>query len=144
MYVLAITNYSNATILNILVLTDIDNVLSWDMQTDSISNKLVFIISRLSRLKPVLPSQIQHKIDYAISVWGYTTAHNIDKVQRLQNRAARILTGNFDYVNTRGIDLVKTLGLTNVSQIRDYCMIILMFKSLHGLVPNYLCDEITI
>ena len=34
---------------------EIDNVLSWDMQTDSISKKLVFIISRLSRLKPVLP-----------------------------------------------------------------------------------------
>ena len=35
---------------------DIDNVLSWDIQTDSISKKLVFIISRLSRLNPVLPS----------------------------------------------------------------------------------------
>ena len=37
---------------------DIDNVLSWDIQTDSISKKLVFIISRLSTLKPVLPSQM--------------------------------------------------------------------------------------
>ena len=37
---------------------DIDNVLSWNLQTDSISKKLVFIISRLSRLKPVLPSQM--------------------------------------------------------------------------------------
>ena len=37
---------------------DIDNVLSWDIQTDSISKKLVFIISRLSRLKPVLPSHM--------------------------------------------------------------------------------------
>ena len=36
----------------------IDNVLSWILQTDSISKKLVFIISRLSRLKPVLPSQM--------------------------------------------------------------------------------------
>ena len=131
---------------------DIDNVLSWDIQTDSISKKLVFIISRLSRLKPVLPSHmlmyiytsiIQPKIDYAISIWGYTTAHNINKVQRLQHSAARILTGNYDYVYTRGIDLVKTLGLMNVSQRRDYFMIMLMFKSIHGLVPNYLCDEIT-
>ena len=131
---------------------DIDNVLSWDIQTDSISKKLVFIISRLSRLKPVLLSHmlmyiytsiIQPKIDYAISIWGYTTAHNINKVQRLQNRAARKLTGNYDYVNTRGIDLVKTLGLMNVSQRRDYFVILLMFKSIHGLVPNYLCDEIT-
>ena len=109
-------------------------------------------MSRLSRPKPVLPSQmlmyiytsiIQPKSDYAISVWGYTTAHNINKVQRLQNIAARILTGNYDYVNTRWIDLVKTLGFMNVSQRRDYFMIILMFKSIHGLVPNYLCDEIT-
>ena len=130
-------------------------MLSWNLHTDSISKKLVFIISRLSRLKPVLPSQIlmyiytsiiQPKIDYAISIWGYrpTTAHNINKVQRLQNRAARILTGNFDYVNTRSIDLVKNLGLMNVTQKRDYIMIIMMlFKSIHGLVPDYICDEIT-
>ena len=101
---------------------DIDNVLSWNLQTGSISKKLFFffIISRLSRLKPVLPSQmlmymytsiIQPKIDYAISIWGYTTAHNINKVQRLQNRAARIL--------------------------------IMMFKSIHGIVPYYICDDIT-
>ena len=89
----------------------------------------------------IYTSIIQPKIDYAISIWGYTTARNINKVQRLQNRAARILTGNYDYVNTRGIDLVKTLGLMNVSQRRDYFMIMLMFKSIHGLVPNYLCDE---
>ena len=131
---------------------DIDNVLSWNLQTDSISKKLVFIISRLSRLKSVLPSQmlmyiytsiVQPKIDYAISIWGYTTAHNINKVQRLQNRAARILTGNFDYVNTRGIDLVNNLGLMNVIQRRDYFMLIMMFKSIHGLVPDYICDQIT-
>ena len=131
---------------------DIDNVLSWNLQTDSISQNFFFIISRLSRLKPVLQSQmlmyiytsiIQPKIDYAISIWGYTTAHNINKVQRLLNRAARILTGNFDYVNTRGIDLVNNLGLMNVTQRRDYFMLIMMFKSIHGLVPDYICDEIT-
>ena len=33
---------------------DIDNVLSWDSQTDTISKKLIFIISRLPRLNPVL------------------------------------------------------------------------------------------
>ena len=132
---------------------DIDDVLSWNLQTDSISKKLVFIISRLSRLNSVLPSQmlmyiytsiIQPKIDYAISIWGYTTAHNINKVQRLQNRAARILTGNFDYVNTRGIDLVKNLGLMNVIQRRDYFMLIMMFKSVQCqiiYVIRLLCSE---
>ena len=88
-------------------------------------------------------SIIQPKIDYAISTWGYATTHTINKVQRCKNRAARILAGNYDYVNTIYIDLVKTFGLTNVSQRRYYFMIIVKLKSTHGLLPNYICDEIT-
>ena len=83
---------------------DIDSVLSWNLQTDSISKKLFFffIISRLSWLKPVLPSQmlmyiytsiIQPKIDYVISIWGYTTAHNINNVQRLQKQSHNNIDG---------------------------------------------------
>ena len=30
----------------------------------------------------------------------------------------------------------------SVSQRRDYFMSILMFKSIHGLAPDYMCDEI--
>ena len=85
---------------------------------------------------------IQPKIDYAISIWGYTSRQNLNKIQRLQNRAARIITGNRDYVNTRGIELVKTLKWMCVSQRRYYFMLLLMFKSIHGLAPDYLCDVI--
>ena len=30
----------------------------------------------------------------------------------------------------------------SVSQRRDYFMSILMFKSIHGIAPDYMCDEI--
>ena len=33
--------------------------------------------------------------------------------------------------------MVKNLGLMNVTQIRDYFMLIMMFKSIHGVVPDY-------
>ena len=73
---------------------DIDNVISWDIQTDSISKRIVFIITRLSRQKPVLLSQMRMYISLSNRKWtmqyrygGYTTAQNINKVQRLQNRA---------------------------------------------------------
>ena len=131
----------------------IDCSLAWDTQTDIVCKKLVFIVSRLSRLKAVLPvhllmsiytSLIQPTIDYAISIWGCTSKQNIYKIQRLQNRAARIITGNYDFINTRGIDLVKNLKWMCVSQRRDYFIAILMFKSIHGLAPHYLCDEITL
>ena len=150
MYTLAITNYSNATILHILVLTLIMCYCGIFKQTALAINLFLSCLDCPAEARAsftyyayIYTSIIQPKIGYAISIWGYTTAHNINKFQRLQNRAARILTGNYDYVNTRGIALVKTLGLINVSQRRDYFMIMLMFKSIHGLVPNYLCDEIT-
>ena len=41
-------------------------------------------------------------------------------MQRLQNRAARIITGEFDYIHVRGIDIVKNLKWMNVIQRRDY------------------------
>ena len=87
---------------------------------------------------------IQPTIDYAITVWGHTTAANIGKVQRIQNYAARILTGNFDYVNCRGIDIVKTLGWMNVLERRKYFDCILMFKCLHGLAPDYLVNQVSL
>ena len=58
---------------------EIDCTLSWDLQIGILCKKLVFIISKFSRLKAVIPSyllllvytsMIQPKIDYAISIWG--------------------------------------------------------------------------
>ena len=131
----------------------IDETISWNKQTDNICKKLVFIISRFSRLKHILPSHmlmliyssiIQPKFDYAITIWGYTCDNNQHKIQRLQNRAAMIVTGNYDYVITRGTELVKRLKWMCVTQRRDYFMSILMYKSIHGMAPGYLCNEITL
>ena len=113
----------------------------------SVCKKLVFTISRLSRLKNVLAmhiliyiyqSIVQPQVDYAITMWGFTSQLNISKVQRLQNRAARIITGNFDYVHIRGIAIVKQLKWMNVIERRDYFMALSVFKCLHGMAPLYL------
>ena len=130
----------------------IDENISWNAQTDSLCKKLVFIVSRLSRLRKVIPSYmlayihisiIQPKIDYAITPWGYTCQLNLHKIQRLQSRAARIVSGNYDYVNTRGIELVKSLQWMNVHQRRYYFMSILMCRCIHGLAPDCLFNKIT-
>ncbi len=91
----------------------------------------------------IYSSIIQPKFDYAITIWGYTCDNN-DKIQRLQNRAARIVTGNYEYVTTRGTELVRRLRWTCVTQRRDYFMSILMYKSIHGMAPAYLYNEITL
>ena len=63
-------------------------------------------------------------------------------MQRLQNHAARLILGNFDYTNFRGIELMKSLGLYNIEERRDYFLASLMVKSTHGLAPAYLCNQI--
>ena len=127
----------------------LDAHLTWNDQIDAVCKKLVFIISRLSRLRNVLAPGIlmsiyqgiiQPSFDYAITIWGFTSKYNLSKVPRLQNRAERIITGDFDYVHLRGIDIVKNLKWMNVIQRRDYFVAFSVFKCIHGMSPSYLSD----
>ena len=65
------------------------------------------------------------------------------KVQQLQNRAARIIIGDIDYVHVRGIVIVKNLKWMNVIQRGDYFVALSVFKCIHGMSPSYLSDCIT-
>ena len=62
-----------------------------------------------------------------------------DKVQRLQHFAGMPLSNNFDYVNTRGLDLLRGLNIMNFKQRAMYIDLIFMFKCIHGLAHDYLC-----
>ena len=68
----------------------------------------------------------------------------IDLVQRVQNDATRLITGNFDYINCRGLDLVKLLNLYILLDRRYHCLTVLMFKAIHGIASTYLSDRIVI
>lgn len=139
---------SNAKYLGLYVNAD----LAWDMHIMQLCKQMRFYVSMLRRLRKVFNKEImlkiyrayiQPKFDYGISLWGCTTESNLNKIQRIQNQAARLITGNFDYVNTRGIDLVKNLKLYNVRERRDYFITSLIFKAIHGIAPSYLSDNIT-
>ena len=81
-------------------------------------------------------------IDYACSVWGQCPSNSRDKLFRLQKRAARVVKGNFDYVNFHGIDLIKELKWQSFEHRRDYFVATLMFKCVHGLAPARMVNEI--
>ena len=128
-----------------------DKNIRWDVYIESFCQELSKKIWILSRLREFLPfelllniykSTIQPKIDYGISVWGFTSDMNLNRIQRLQNRAARAMYNNYDYVNTRGLDLLVDMKVMNVRQRRDYFVSLLMFKSIHGLAPDYMVNDI--
>ena len=128
-----------------------DKDLTWDRQVNAVVKKLNYkatILKEISKYCPLslrityYKAFIQPSLDYGISVWGCTSNENLAKIQRVQNRIARIITGNFDYINTRGLDLLYELRLPNVTQRRNYFLSKLTFQSIHNLNPNYLNDNI--
>ena len=142
--------------LNIIETSDylgltIDKHLLWEHQVRNVFKKIsskIFILRKLSKilnkelLSKIFLSCIQPHIDYASTIWGHCTKKLRQKIQRLQSQAARIVLQNFDYENFHGIELVRSLKWLNFEQRFQYLNCVLMFKGLHGLVPNYISDVI--
>ena len=75
-------------------------------------------------------------------MWCHTKQGNISKLQRAQNYAARNVTGNFDYVNSRSADSLYELNWASVKERCDYFTSIMMYKAINGLTPPHLTDSI--
>jgi hypothetical protein len=128
----------------------IDQNLKFETHVSELSSVLSRKLSWLARLRHIVPNNvlqltyityIMPVFDYACSVWG-CTRKNIDVVQRLQNRAARIVSGNFDIINVRGIDLVKELGWQTIEERVNYFLSVTMYNSIYGYAPSYLCNSV--
>ena len=103
---------------------EIDSKLSCSNHIDGLCKKLSSQLYILRRLKQIPPTDdincdyygiFQSIIDYCITVWGSAARKYLCKIQKLQNRAARLLAQNFDW-NIRGIDIVRRLGWQNVKE----------------------------
>ena len=115
----------------------IDSKLNWREHVFYIKKKISPKVRLIRKLKHIVPQDclikyymatVQSQIDYCISVWGYSSDANCKILQRPQNRAARIISDNFDW-NVRGIDIVKDL---------------VIYTSIVGLQPSYITDMFTL
>ena len=70
------------------------------------------------------------------TVWGNISKGLSDKVQKLQNRAARILT--FSGYETRSRVLLDELGWERLGNIRHKRLAMMMYKIYSNLSPSYL------
>jgi len=124
------------------------NDLSWDKHISSICKKLGHGIHVLRKLKNKIPPShlltvyntiVQPHIDYCITVWGYAPEVYVNRVQRLQNRIARLLMNNYDW-DISPLSFLKCLNIQTVTQRRDYFNCITVYRCLNGTAPNYLAD----
>ena len=131
----------------------IDHNLKLNQHIQHLCKVLSAKVAVLGRLRKVLNCGVLNKIymtciqpvfDYAISLWGHCSEYNKSLVTRIQHRAARIVTGNFDYFIVRGDTLVTQLRWQSIEKRRDYFTACLMFKCLRNLAPLHLMNEINL
>ena len=126
----------------------IDSNLTWGNHIDKLAKKIASGIAAVKRVRPFVPSATLHLIykaliqphfDYCNVVWGNCSMKLADKLQKLQNRAARTLT--FSNYDTDAAQLFERLNWENLSTQHDIQKAIMVFKSLNNLAPEYLCSK---
>ena len=74
--------------------------------------------------------------NYCGAVWGNINKRLADKLQKLQNRAARILT--FSNYDVRSSVLLDELGWERLEYVRLKQLAVIMYKIHNNLSPSYL------
>ena len=95
----------------------LDERLRWDLHVEKTCKKAGGVIAVMKRIKPFVPddtlqtiyrAMIQPYFDYCSPLWGNCSAYLKGKLQRFQNRAARIIaSANYE---TNSADVLESLG----------------------------------
>ena len=122
----------------------LDEQLSWKEHTEVVSKKVCKRLGLLSRIRACLTieaskcvynSIVQPLFDYADTAWGELSIGCSQELQRLQNRAARIVVKRNTSKNTFGL-----LNWVNLNSRRNIHKCILVYKCINNMVPEYLCS----
>ncbi len=127
----------------------IDQALSWDEQIKKQKQTILFKISLLNKIKRYLPQStritfhnyyIKPHFEYCNTIWSNCSKSGLDKMAKLQKRAARIILGEkFQREKTTSsAELFKKLNWITFSQNTDFRKAQLIYKSLNNLAPPYM------
>jgi hypothetical protein len=92
-------------------------------------------------LKLVYNALVQPHFSYCRSVWDNCNKTYAEKLQKLQNRAARVLT--FPSYDTNADSLFEKLNWKTLSFQRKVQKAVMVYKSLNGLAPDYMHSMFT-
>ena len=124
---------------------DLDENLSWDSHIDNIVKKVSAGLGAIRRVRSLVPREtlimiykalVQPYFDYCSSVWGSIGVCQSERLQKLQNRAARLIT--FSDLNIRSSTLLSDLGWDSLEQRRSKQLAVILFKIFHNLAPTRL------
>ena len=123
----------------------IDPSLNWKEQINVAIGKISRGIGMLKYAKRYLSLQtiqrmyfsiVESHFRYCCSVWGCAGDTALRKLQKLQNRAARVVTNS--PVDHASLPLISKLGWLTVNEMIDFETACMVYKALHGLAPPYM------
>ena len=80
--------------------------------------------------------------DYADTVWGTCNTSSRQKVQKLQNRAAKIITGRSWFDSST--EALRDLNWNNLSDRYHFHLATSIYKVMNDLAPNYLASRFNV
>lgn len=116
----------------------IDENLPWDVHIETIGKKIASGLLSLKRCRRFVPQSTLHSVFNALIQphFDYFNKTLSDKLQKLQNQAARILV--LSSYDTNAGFFFERLGWKRLESQRQMQEVVMVYKSLNGLVPTYL------
>ena len=136
-----ITPSSSAKSLGVVL----DSHVSMEAHISTICKSSYLQLQNISKLRKYLDRDsleclvhafITSKLDYCNSLLYGLPASQLNRLQRIQNTAARILTGTHRYEHIRPV--LQELHWLPVDKRVEYKILLLVYKSLSNLAPGYL------
>ncbi|MCG8110902.1 MAG: reverse transcriptase family protein, partial [Candidatus Thiodiazotropha taylori] len=138
------TNIQNVNSQKLLGLY-VDKQLSWSEHIDHLCSNISSKISLLKSLSEYIPLTAQKRfyqgfilplIDYGSITWGSTSNSNLDRLTKLQKRAARIMLKTD--ISTPSSQMFRELKWSPVSERIKYNKAVYTYKALNNLTPDYI------
>ena len=92
-------------------------------------------------LKTLYTSIVEPHFLYCCAVWGCCGTTEISKLQKLQNRAARIITNSSFDASSK--PLIQNLGWKTVNDVIKHESMTMVYKSINNIAPPYMNDMFT-
>ena len=128
----------------------VDNSLDWKEHIKRVSTKVSRAVGLLKYAKRFLPqnslntlytSIIEPHFRYCCAVWGCCGTTEISKLQKLQNRAARIITNSSFDASSK--PLIQKLGWKTVNDMIKHESRTMVYKSINNKAPPYMSEMFT-
>ena len=124
-----------------------DSDLNFNSHIKSITSAAFYHLKNIAKIKGIVSKPdlerlihafVSSRLDYCNGLLTGLSKRGVKQLQYIQNAAARVLTRTRKYDHISPV--LRSLHWLPVAQRIDFKAALLVYKSLHGLAPKYICD----